>query len=466
MPGRKMFFSGIPILLLTLWPLASRAATAADAIPTPPADPQIAAALANISAQRIQQTIEKLVSFQSRHTLSSDQPASTGKGINAAAEWIKNEFESYSKTCGGCLEVKTDEFTQEPGTRVPKPTKLTNVYAILRGSDPANASRIVLVTGHYDSRNSETNDAIGAAPGANDDGSGTAVSLECARVLSQHKFPATIIFLTVAGEEQGLYGSAHFAKMAKAQNWEIEAVLNNDIVGGDKTPGATGQDAHTVRVFSEGIPMSASDSELKLIRSLGGENDGASRQLARYIASVSREYLPASQFHPLVVFRRDRYLRGGDHTSFNEQGFTAVRFTEYRENYDHQHQNVRTENGVEYGDLPKFVDYNYVANVARVNAATLASLASAPAPPARVRILTKALVNDSTLVWEPSPGGLAAGYMVLWRDTGAPDWEHAQTFGNATQATVPMSKDNVIFAVQALDTKGHRSLPVVPVPER
>jgi len=461
-----MFFSGITILLLTLWPLVSPSAPPADAITTPSADPQIAAALKNISAQRVQQTVEKLVSFQTRHTLSSDQPASTEKGINRAAEWIKSQFETYSKACGGCLEVKTDEFTQEPGNRVPKPTKLTNVYAILRGSDPANTSRIVLVTGHYDSRNSETNDATGASPGANDDGSGTAVSLECARVLSQHKFPATIIFLTVAGEEQGLYGSAHFAKMAKAQNWNIEAVLNNDIVGGDKTPGASTQDPHTVRVFSEGIPMNASESEIKLIRSLGGENDGASRQLARYIASVSKEYLPVGEFHPLVVFRRDRYLRGGDHTSFNEQGFAAVRFTEYRENYDHQHQNVRTENGVEYGDLPKFVDYDYVGNVARLNAATLASLASAPAPPAKVRILTKALVNDSTLVWEASPGGLATGYLVLWRGTGAPDWEHAHTLGNVTQATVPMSKDNVIFAVQAMDAKGHRSLPVVPAPER
>jgi hypothetical protein len=463
----KMFLAKAAGLLLTSCLLAvatSAAQTTGIASPSP--DPQIAAALRAVSPQRIQQTIEKLVSFESRHTLSSDVPASSGKGINAAAEWIKGEFESYSKACGGCLEVKTDEFTQEPGNRVPKPTTLTNVYAILRGSDPANASRIVLVTGHYDSRNSETNDAAGASPGANDDGSGTAVSIECARVLSQHKFPATIIFLTVAGEEQGLYGSAHFAKMAKAQNWNIEAVLNNDIVGGDKTPGDTTQDPHTVRVFSEGIPATATETELKLIRALGGENDGASRQLARYIAAVSKQYLPAKEFHPLVVYRRDRYLRGGDHTSFNEQGFAAVRFTEYRENYDHQHQNVRTENGVEYGDLAKFVNYNYVANVARVNAATLTSLASAPAPPAKVRVLTKALQNDSTLVWESSPGGLATGYLVLWRDTGAPDWEHAQTFGNVAQATVPMSKDNVVFAVQATDAKGHRSLPVVPVPER
>jgi Peptidase family M28 len=435
----------------------------ARSIPTPAPDPQIAAALKAVSPQRIQQTIEKLVSFQTRHTLSSDVPATTGKGINAAAEWIKSELEAYSKACGGCLEVKTDEFTQETGNRIPRPTKLTNVYAILKGSDPANASRIILVSGHYDSRNSETNDAVGASPGANDDGSGTAVSMECARVLSQHKFPATLIFLIVAGEEQGLYGSAHFATMAKTQGWNIEAVLNNDIVGGDKSPG---QDPRTVRVFSEGIPINATEAELKMIRSVGGENDGSSRQLARYVASMSKEYMAAKEFHPLVVFRRDRYLRGGDHTSFNQQVFAAVRFTEFRENYDHQHQNVRTENGVEYGDLPKFVDYGYVANVARLNTATLASLASAPAPPAKVRILTKALVNDSTLVWEASPGGLASGYLVLWRDTGAPDWEHAQAFGNVTQATIPLSKDNVIFAVQATDAKGHRSLPVVPVPER
>src|SRR5664279_2581793 len=238
MPKMKIFLAGAIGLWLTLSAATVPACGQVDNIPVPPPDPQIVEALKAVSAQRIQQTIEKLVSFETRHTLSSDVPASSGKGINAAAEWIRSEFEAYSKACGGCLEVKTDEFTQEPANRIPKPTKLTNVYAILRGSDPANASRILVVTGHYDSRNSETNDATGASPGANDDGSGTAVTMECARVLSQHKFPATIIFLIVAGEEQGLYGSAHFAKMAKAQGWNIEAALNNDIVGGDRTPGS------------------------------------------------------------------------------------------------------------------------------------------------------------------------------------------------------------------------------------
>src|SRR3974390_74856 len=290
MSKMKSFSATATLFWLTASGLLGQVSAPAGGNPAAKADPQIVAAMKNISPQRIQQTIEKLVSFQSRHTLSADVPASSGKGINAAAEWIKSELEVYSKACGGCLEVKTDVFTQDTSNRIPKPTQLTNIYAILKGSDPANASRIVLVSGHYDSRATETNDFTSASPGANDDGSGTAVSMESARVLSQYKFPATIIFLTVAGEEQGLYGSAHFAKMAKTQGWNIEAVLNNDIVGGDKTPGDTRQDLHTVRVFSEGIPANPTESELKLIRSVGGENDGASRQLARYIASVSKEY--------------------------------------------------------------------------------------------------------------------------------------------------------------------------------
>ena len=462
----KISLNGIAVLMLNGALAVALFSQQPSGIPTATPDPQIAAALHEVSPARIQQTIEKLVSFSTRQTLSSDMPTSGGKGATAAAKWIKSEFERYSKECGGCLEVRTDEFVQEAGPRVPKPTKITNVYAVLRGTDPANAGRMVLVTGHYDSRNSDTNDVTAPAPGANDDGSGTAVSLECARVLSQHRFPATIIFLTVAGEEQGLYGSSHFAKMARAQGWNLEAVLNNDIVGGDRTPGDTLQDAHVVRVFSEGIPTTADEKQLKTIRALGGENDGPSRQLARYIASVAGEYFPPAAFHPLIVYRHDRYLRGGDHSSFNEQGYAAVRLTEYRENYNHQHQNVRTENGIEYGDLPKFVNYDYTANVARLNAATLASLASAPAPPANARLLTKDLQNDSTLVWEPSPGGLATGYEVLWRDTAAPDWQHALQVENLTRVTVPVSKDNAVFAVRALDAKGHRSLAIVPVPER
>jgi len=429
------------------------------------ADSRISAALQQVSAEHIRANIEKLVSFGTRSTISPQDSAAVvaRHGIGAAREWIKSEFERYAKDCGGCLEVKVDNFTEPAADRIPAPTDITNVYAVLKGSDGDNAKRIVLVTGHYDSRNSDIGDVKGDAPGANDDGSGTAVSLECARVLSKMKFPATIIFLTVAGEEQGLNGSHHFAQMSKEQGWKLEAVLNNDIVGGDKS---AEQDHSVVRVFSEGLPAAATEQEIRRIRGLGGENDSASRQLARYVADVGRAYKNDAGVKPMLVFRLDRYLRGGDHSSFNQQGFAAVRFTEFREDFHHQHQNVRTENGIEYGDLPKFVDYDYVARVARLNAATLASLASAPAPPANVRLLTKDLENDSTLTWESSPGSLASSYEIVWRGTTSPEWEHAENVGNVQRATLKLSKDNVIFAVRAVDAQGHRSLPVVPLPER
>jgi Peptidase family M28 len=425
-----------------------------------PADSQIASALKQVSSARIQADIEKLVGFGTRSTLSAQDAASiaAGRGIGAAREWIKSQLESYSRDCGGCLEVKTDSFLEGPADRIPQPTEITNVYAVLKGTDPELARRIILVSGHYDSRNSDTSDTTGAAPGANDDGSGTAVSLECARVLSQLKFRATIIFLTVAGEEQGLNGSRHFAQMAKSSGWKIEAVLNNDIVGGDRSPQ---QDPGLVRVFSEGLPSTANEADLKRLRSLGGESDSASRQLARYVVATSRTY--PSPVKPLLVFRLDRYLRGGDHMAFNQQGYPAVRFTEFREDYHHQHQTPRTESGTEYGDLPKFVDFDYIAAVARLNASVMASLASAPAPPTKVYLRTKQLENDSTLTWDACAA--AAGYEILWRQTSSADWEHVQSAGNQTRITLPESKDNVIFAVRAFDSLGHRSLPVVPVPE-
>ena len=424
-------------------------------------DPKIGGALKDISADKIQANIARLVKFGTRSTLSAQDPASitAGHGIGAAREWIKSEFERYSKDCGGCLDVKTDSFTKDPADRVPKPTQITNVYAVLKGSDAEAAKHIVLVTGHYDSRNSQNDNITDDAPGANDDASGTAVSMDCARVLSKLKFPGTIIFLAVAGEEQGLYGSQHFAQMAKQQGWSLEAVLNNDIVGGNKGPG---QDSTVVRVFSEGVPIASDDRQLKQIRNLGGENDSTSRELARYISEVGGVY--DAGLKPLLIFRVDRYLRGGDHYSFNEQGFAAVRLTEYREDFTRQHQTIRTENGIEYGDVLKHVDFDYVAGVARLNAATLASLASAPPAPSNVKLVTAKLDNDSTLKWNASPG--ASGYEVIWRATTSPEWEHSQNVGNATTATLRVSKDNVIFGVRAIDNEGHRSLPVVPVPER
>jgi peptidase M28-like protein len=426
-------------------------------------DAAISQALRQVSAQRVEADINKLVRFGTRSSISAQDTASlaSGRGIGAAREWLKNEYESYSRDCGGCLEVQNDTFTAAAGERIPKPTEMTNVYAVLKGADPRSANRIVLVTGHYDSRNSEIEDVEGAAPGANDDASGTAVSLECARVLSKLKFPATIIFLAVAGEEQGLIGSHHFAEMAKSQGWDIEAVLNNDIVGGDRS---SQQDVSLIRVFSEGLPVTASDAQTRLIRALGAENDSPSRELARYIAETGQTY--DTGIHPMMIFRPDRYLRGGDHSSFNQQGYAAIRFTEYREDYNHQHQNVRSENGVQYGDLPQYVNFDYVAGVARLNAAVLASLASAPAPPANVRLQTKQLENSSTLVWDASPDGRAEGYEVLERATTASEWEKVAAVEKGTSIALPESKDNVIFALRAADNEGHRSLPVVPTPER
>ncbi len=467
-------------VLASLAPLVAASSALAAPPPTrkvaaqanhPLADPSIAAALQQVSSSRIQATIAKLVSFGTRQTISAQDADSiaAGRGIGAAREWIRAEFERYAKDCDGCLEVKTDSFLQPAADRIPAPIQLTNVYAVLKGADPANADRVVLVTGHYDSRNSDTLDAKGGAPGANDDASGTAVSLECARVLSQlslkYKFPATIIFLTVAGEEQGLNGSGHFAKFMREQQeaagWKLEAVLNNDIVGGDKSPG---QDAAVVRVFSEGLPAAADEKQIARIRGLGGESDSPSRELARYVAETGRNY--NTGLKPVLTFRLDRYLRGGDHYSFNKEGFAAVRFTELQENYTRQHQNVRSENGIAYGDTPDHVDYNYVARVARLNAATLASLASAPAPPANVKLLAKDLENVSTLTWDASPGALATSYEVVWRTTSSPDWEHSNSAGSKTTITLPISKDNVIFAVRSVGKDGHKSLPVVPAPER
>ncbi len=432
-------------------------------------DPAIVQIIKDVSPQHAQQTDEKLVSFGTRSTLSVNNPgaATATQGIVAARNWIKSEFERISSDCNGCLEVKTDTFIEQPkgpNDRIKQPTEIQNVYAILKGTDPDQAKRIYLVTGHYDSRNSSNENSTDAAPGANDDGSGTTVSLECARVVSKHKFPATIIFLTVAGEEQGLNGSTHFAKMAKEQGWHIEGVLNNDIVGGNRTPGDTAQNNNWVRVFSEGIPAAASDADIKRIRALGGESDSSSRELARYIHSVSETY-DFGAFTPKLIFRRDRYLRGGDHSAFNEQGFAAVRFTEYREDYNHQHQTLRTENGIEYGDLLKFVDFEYVANVARLNAATLASLASSPAPPSDVHLLTKQLENDSKMEWKPAPG--ATAYEVLWRKTTDADFPE-ENVQRTTEPKVDLtdSKDNVIFGVRSVDAKGHRSLIVIPEPER
>lgn len=422
-------------------------------------DPAIAAALRQISTARIRANVEKLASFGTRSTLSAQDDASIakGRGIGAAREWLKAEFQRYSQECGGCLQVKTDSYIQAATSTLPTPTQITNVYAVLQGTDPQASQRILLVNGHYDSRNTDVTDGVADAPGANDDATGTAVSLESARVLSKLKFPATVIFLTVAGEEQGLFGSAHFAQMARQQGWNIEAMLNNDIVGGNRDPR---QEPGLVRVFSEGIPLTVTNQQIGLMKSIGGENDSPSRNLARYIVETGHAYSLGVKAEP--IYRLDRFLRGSDHISFNQQGYAAVRFTEFREDFNHQHQNVRVESGTQFGDLLQFVDFEYVTKVARVNAATLATLASAPSPPQNVILVTSRLENVSTLHWDPSPG--ATSYEILSRRSSSPEWEQATEVRDGTTATVDIAKDNVIFAVRALDEKGHRSLETAPLP--
>jgi hypothetical protein len=424
-------------------------------------DPAIAEMIQEVSAKSIESIIRALVSFQTRHSLSDT--IDDKRGIGAARRWIKTELEKYAKDSGGRLRVEFDRFVVEPDKRrIPYRIVMTNVLATLPGIDPAD-KRIFIVSGHYDSRASDPLDSTGYAPGANDDASGTAASLELARVMSKRKFPATIIFAAVAGEEQGLYGSTHLAQRAKNEKWNVVAMITNDIVGNTRSSGTNLFDNTRVRVFSEGVPAAETERMAQLRPSIGSENDGPSRQFARYIKEIGERYV--DQMSVVMIYRRDRFLRGGDHTPFNRLGFTAVRITEMNEDFTRQHQNVRVENGISYGDVPEFVDFPYVAQVARVNLAALANLAIAPAAPDSVGIVTKELANDTSLRWKTPSGGRApAGYYVLMRETTSPFWESKFAVGNVNQITLPYSKDNYFFAVQSVDATGHESLPMFPVP--
>lgn len=414
-----------------------------------------------VSSKNIETIIRKLVSFKSRHTLGDTTSKTTGVG--AARNWIKAEYERYAADSHGRMTVKFDTFTQPKSERVSAPVKLKNVLAILKGTDTKD-TRVYIVSGHYDSRMSDVMNPNGDEPGANDDASGTAVSMELARVMSKRSFPATIIFMAVVGEEQGLYGSTHLAKRAKAENWNVDAMLNNDIVGNTHGLETDLKDNRSVRVFSEGVPTAASGNEKQIagLISLGGENDSPSRELARYIKETGERYV--DQVDVKLIYRRDRYLRGGDHIPFLQQGFTAVRFTEMNEDYTRQHQNIRTENGVDYGDLPDFVDFNYVQKVGRLNLAVLANLASAPAEPQNVGIVTSSLTNRTQLKWDaPAYGKKPAGYYVMIRETTSSWWEK-KVYITETNAELAYSKDNYFFAVQSVDAEGHESLPVYPKP--
>src|SRR5215204_1557878 len=365
-----------------------------------------------IDARNIEATIRKLVSFGTRNTLSEQNDPK--RGIGAARDWLYAEFMKAAEASNGRMTVEKQSYEQPKAARVPEATTITNVVATLKGSQPEATDRIYVVSGHYDSMCNSPTDAKCDAPGANDDASGTAAVLEMARVLAKYEFDATIIFMAVAGEEQSLLGSTYFATQAKQKNWDIDAMFTNDIVG--NTLGGNGvRDRNHVRVFSEGVPSNETAAEATTRRSVGGENDSASRQLARFIKEIGDAFVP--QMKVMLVYRRDRYGRGGDHIPFLERGYPAVRFTEVNEEFRHQHQNVRVENGVQFGDLPGFVDFAYVANVARVNAASLAALALAPSRPKGVTILAQRLSNDTELRWDANKEPDLAGYEIVWRET-------------------------------------------------
>ncbi|MFD2717237.1 M20/M25/M40 family metallo-hydrolase [Hymenobacter monticola] len=444
-------------VLLALAPFAAFAQKPAPLLP--PADPAIQKLVDEISAKNLEADIRKLVSFGTRHTLSDTQ--SPTRGIGAARNWVRDEFLKYSKAGGGRMTVEMDTFTVKPdGRRINRPVLMANVLATLPGTDPTD-TRVILVSGHIDSRVTDVMNATADAPGANDDGSGTVLVMELARVLAGQKFPCTLKFVAVQGEEQGLYGSGHLAERAKKEGWNLIAMLNNDIVGNSHGFDPEISDATQVRVFSEGVPANETPEQAKVRRQLSSENDAPSRQLARFIQRAAQLY---GRGHKATLeYRPDRFLRGGDHTPFNQQGFAAVRFTEMNEDFTHQHQDLRTEKGRAYGDLPEGVDYAYLRRNAGVNLATMVALAKAPAAPAKVEVLTANLTNRTELRWQaPAAGPRPSGYVVLVRETSAPQWQQRFPVAGLT-ADLPISKDNFIFGVASIDAAGHESVAVLPV---
>jgi hypothetical protein len=424
--------------------------------------PDIDRIVGEISSQRIEATIRKLVSFQTRHTMS--ETASDTVGIGAARRWIKSEFERCNAQNGGRLQVAFDSHIAPVSKRISRPTEIVNVVATLPGTQDASKERIYVVSGHYDSRNTDVMDAKGYAPGANDDASGTAAVMEMACVMSRYKFDATLVFMTVAAEEQGLLGAEHWAEQAKQKQLNIAGMFTNDIIGSSRDEHGKVDDKQ-VRLFAEGLPVEKELSETnRMLVQTGGENDSLSRQLARHVKEQGERYV--QDFKVNVIQRRDRYLRGGDHMPFLERGYAALRFTEPAEDFNHQHQNVRSENGVTIGDLPEYNDYRYIAQVARVNAAALATLALAPAAPRKVQVRTAQLENDTALLWQANAEPDLAGYCIVWRETGAAQWQGSQFVGNVTEARVPLSKDNYYFGVQAIDKDGNASPASYPVPLR
>ena len=424
-------------------------------------DPEIKKMVSEVKSENLEATVRKLVSFGTRHTLSDTK--SNTRGIGAAQRWVKSEFDKYALSSNGRLTSKIDFFTiKADGKRIAVDSELGNVMATLKGTDP-NDDRVMIISGHLDSRASNVMDAKIDAPGANDDASGVAAMMELTRIMSKREFPFKLIFVAVVGEEQGLYGAKHLADVAKESKWNVVAMINNDMIGNSLSSGTLFRDNMQVRVFSEATPYLETEAESKMRKSTNRDNDSPSRQLARYIKTVTNQYI--DQLDIKLVYRNDRFLRGGDHTPFSQNGFTAIRFCEMNENFDHQHQDVRKENNVQFGDLPEFMDFEYLKKVTTSNLATFSNLAWSPKAPTNVGIEVKDLTNFSTLVWKAPEGKEVYGYNILIRETSAPHWEKT-IFVKDLKAEIPYSKDNFFFAVQAVDALGHSSLPVFPVPVR
>ena len=420
-------------------------------------DPEIDKMVKEVSADSLQSYILKMVSLGTRNTLSVQ--TNPTRGIGTARTWVLSKFNEFAKESNGRLSAFIDTtIYKADNRRVSRDIILGNVVATLKGTDP-NDKRIFLISGHLDNMRSSPTDSTGDAPGANDDGSGSAAVLECARIMSKHSFPATIIFVTVSGEEQGLLGAYYMARKARKEGWNIEADLNNDIMGSNNSSETKIVDNTRIRVFSEGLSVLDTGRVATNIRNLGLENDGRARQLARYVKEIGERYVENLEI--VMVYRNDRFLRGGDHTPYVENGFAAVRITEMNENYFHQHQDVRKENGIQYGDLPEFMDFEYLRKNTAMNLSNLANLAKAPAKPEEVKVEVRKLSNYTSLSWKAPLTGKVKGYYVMMRETTSAVWQK-KFFTTATEYNMPYSKDNYFFAVQAVNETGNESLPVVP----
>jgi hypothetical protein len=461
---RRAFLSASAVTAVAAPIITSTAqASASPALSRQEPDPALRALLHQVDPDRIQATIERLIQFGTRHTASSQ--TDPVRGIGAATAWVTQQMQAIAATSNGNMTFQQQTFVQQPvAGRLAAPTSITNCIATLQGT--ANPQRFYVVTGHLDSRVTDLLDFTSDAPGADDDGSGVACVLELARLFATHQFPGTIIFATVSGEEEGLFGSTFMAQQMKAAGADVQGMFSNDIIGTGDAHDGTRPDPFTVRLFLEGIPTNVTPGQISLMQSVGGENDGLSRQLGRFVRSVAPFDLTGMNIRP--IWRRDRYLRASDHVSFQGQGYPAARFTEPRENFDHEHQNTRIFEGRQLGDLIQYVDFDYVARVTRVNAAALWSLASSPSTPKNAQIhitppVSFAGTNLTTLTWNANPESNLVGYEVVMRETTSPDWTGAIDVGNVTTVTLDISKDNVQFGLRAVDQDGRRSPVAFPV---